>query len=99
MSGFLLCLTFPVYIVVLRRANPPSKGSYELSVRFVIQKLILKENRSEDLLRQRKKKKKVTQLNVSKVWVLTIWSIRKRAGVPMGPLQCLECITTVDPML
>jgi hypothetical protein len=31
MSAFILCLFCPVYVVALRRAEPPSKESYRLS--------------------------------------------------------------------
>jgi hypothetical protein len=36
----------------LRRAESPSKGSYRLSLRFIVLRLILNENRPENLIRQ-----------------------------------------------
>jgi hypothetical protein len=37
----IFCLYWPVYVWVFRRADPPSQESYQLSVRFVIFRLIL----------------------------------------------------------
>jgi hypothetical protein len=45
----------PVQVAALRRADPPSEASYQLSVRFIISELILNGNRPESLILQDKK--------------------------------------------
>jgi hypothetical protein len=54
-SAFTLCMCCLGQVEVLRRTDPPSKGSYQLSVRSIISELILNGKRSEGLIHQRKK--------------------------------------------
>jgi hypothetical protein len=54
MSAFILCLSSPLQVAALRRADPPSKESYRLSTRFTIIELILNGNRPDSLIRQGK---------------------------------------------
>jgi hypothetical protein len=53
MSVFILCLCCPVKVGALRRADPPCKKSYWLSIRFKFQiSLILNGHRPENLIHQ-----------------------------------------------
>jgi hypothetical protein len=52
LSAFVLCLCCPVYVAALRRANPPSKESYQLSTRSIFSELILNGNTPESQIRQ-----------------------------------------------
>jgi hypothetical protein len=42
----------------LRRADPPSKESYQLSIGFIISELILNGDRSEKLIRQGRRRRR-----------------------------------------
>jgi hypothetical protein len=63
MSAFSLCLCCTMQASALRRADSPSKGSYQLSVRFVVFRVVLKWEQARQRKRRKKKKKEENNLS------------------------------------
>jgi hypothetical protein len=58
MPVLFLCLCCPVKIATLRRPDPPSTGSKQLSLRLTISELILNGNKPDSLIHEGRRRRK-----------------------------------------